>query len=1109
MKRSDQRASLWLILLLVLPAPLAMAQITSATLSGSVCDASGVTLAGVSVTARSIETNLTETVQSALDGGYSLKALPAGQYTLTASKAGFANLIENGVRLTVGQSAALDLRLQAGVARDTVTANAGTKLADRTTAQISQVIGEDAIKDLPLNGRDPSSLVYLAAGVTDETISQSTFPQTNQSFSTQTGASAGGGRQGSTWYLLDGVPNMDTTTLLSAPFPNVDATQEFRVVTNNFDSRYGFAPEAIVSIQTRTGTNQIHGGVFEFIRNYDLDAKQYFSGQSDDLRRNQFGEYAGGPIRKDKLFLFEDYQETRTSTVSTQTTEYTPTTAMLQGDFSAVVDSTGHSIALHGANGQPNPFQTINGKPNQVNAALFSPGAVTLDKLIPTGQVPATGQLLFVQPALQTNYTEGTGRLDYDPSDRHRGFVRLFVDELNQPGGNIPGNLLSGVQGEHGIDLNAAANETWTVSASLLNSITVAYISYDLHSGTDVLNPSGSPVCLSQFIQVSDPPGQCYINLSVSTANGLSGGAAGFTVFAGQPYQTNRRDWVLGDVLTKSAGKHTLVAGVDIFHRHYYEFNGSSVNPTLDFNGSYTGFILSDFLLGYSTGISQGSGEVGATSGWMLGLYLQDEYKLLPTVTLSAGLRWDPNLSPSIAGDRGAAFVPGAQSTRFPNAPPGLIFAGEQGVPGGLIPTSYGYLQPRIGVAWAVTPRLSMRAGFGLFSTPLEDAFYNHVWDADPFSLSYAVPYSSGTPDPFDNPWSLDQATGGHSPFPPFISADSVPAANSSFALPVSLPAVFSPNLKLGITQSWNLSVERQFFDTVALHAAYVGSESYHQSAPVDLNPGHFFGAGNPNNGNRTTYTSFGSVIQVQDGATANYNGLQAGVEKRFSHGLQAQSNFTWSKTFDVIGSGDPTFEPSVSDPYDIHHDHGLSSFNYPFVWTSDFIYRAPALAGRGAWIRSSLGGWEVSGLYKALSGPSFTVNGGNGNNNSFFDEGQDRADAVSGVPVDLRKGGRAHWLNDYLNPAAFAMNAPGTPGDVQKFSFQGPPLQDVDLAVLKRFTYRERYRLEIRLEAFNALNHPSFCQPDSDAGDPNFGQISGQGAVNPRVMQAALKIAF
>ncbi len=1103
------RLAIALLLLGALFGLVAQAQITSAALSGSVRDAAGAGVAGASITARSTETNLTKNAESGHAGQYSFNSLPPGSYTLTASLPGFSTLVETGVKLTIGQAALLDLRLQRGSAHETVTITANAKLASAATAEISQVIGEDAIKDLPLNGRDPASLVYLAAGVTDETISQSTFPQTNQSFSTQTGASAGGGRQGSTWYLLDGVPNMDTTTLLSAPFPNPDATQEFRVITNNFDARYGFAPDAVVSIETRAGTNNFHGGAFEFLRNYDADARQYFGGESDNLRRNQFGFYAGGPILRNRLFLFGNYQDTRNSFVATQTTEYTPTAAMLAGDFSAVVDATGKSIPLHGPPGQPNPFQTINGKPNQIDPELFSPGAVALDKLIPLGQVPATGQLLFQQPAQQTDYQEGTGRLDFNLSDRHRGFVRLFSDALNQPGRNIPGNLLSGVPGQNGIDLSIAANETWTLSPSLLNSITAAYLSYDLYSGTAVRNQSGAPVCLSQFIQVSDPPGQCYINLSVSNGDGLSQGSAGFSVFSGQPYQTNRRDWVLGDLLTKSAGKHTLAAGVDILHRHYYEFFGGSVNPTLAFNGSYTGFIQSDFLLGYTTGISQGSGETGKTSGWLIGLYVQDQYKLLPTVTLDAGLRWDPNFSPSLAGHRGGAFVPGAQSTRFPNAPPGLLFAGEQGIPSGLIPNSYGYFQPRIGIAWAATPRTSVRAGFGLFTTPLEDAFYNHVWDADPFSPSYNVPYSSTTPDPFDAPWSLDAATGRRSPFPPFVTPNSSPPSNSNFGLPVTLPAVFDPKLKLGITESWNLSIERQFFDSLTIHAAYVGSESYHQTVPVDQNPGHFFGAGNPNNGNRTTYPDFGSIIEVQDGATANYNGLQLGVDKRLSHGFQAHSSFTWSKAFDVIGSGDPTFEPSVSDPYDIHHDYGPSSFNYPFVWTSDFIYRAPAFAGRSSLMRNGLGGWEISGLYKALSGPNFTINGGNGNNNSFFDEDQDRADAVPGVPINLRKGGRSRWLNQYINPAAFTTNVPGTPGNVPKFSVTGPPLEDVDLALLKRLAYRERYRMELRVEAFNAFNHPSFCQPDSNAGDANFGQISGQGAVAPRILQAAVKITF
>jgi hypothetical protein len=1091
----------WIGLLLVALTPMATAQVTSARLSGYVFDASGTRMSGVSVTATNTATNLTERVRSSQAGEYRFSALPAGRYTLTISNPGFVQLVQEGVILTLGQSATLNFRLSAGSAHDKIVLKQGARPANTTTAEVSHVIGENSIEDLPLNGRDPSSLQYLSAGVTDETISQGAFPQTNQSFSAQTGASAGGGRQGSTWYLLDGVPNMDTTTLLAAPFPNADATQEFRVITNSFDAEYGFAPDAVVNIQTKSGSNDFHGGVFEFLRNYAADAKLYtFPGglpdQSDNLRRNQFGAYAGGPLRKDKLFLFADFQETRNS-YTQEITESTPTAAMLQGDFSAALDPNGKPVQLHGPMGQPDPFNSQ----NQINPALFSKGAVGLDKLIP---VSKTDQVSFTQPAQRTNYSEGTGRLDYVRNPSQRMFVRLFIDDLGQPDGYIPGNILSGFPGEHGIDLNAAVNHVWTVSPTLLNSLTAAYISYDFVSGTAVQDAVGNSVCLSQFIQVNDPPGKCFINLRASA--GYYGEVEGFNVFSGQLNQTDRRDWLLSDTLTKVVGKHTLAAGTDLLHRHFHEFNGGPANPVVGFNGSYTGFLLADFLMGYAQSFSQqGADEAGVTDGWMVGLYLEDEYKLRPDLTLSAGLRWDPNISPTIAGDRGAAYVPGAQSTRFPKAPQGLLFAGEQGVPGGLIGTTYGYFQPRIGIAWAVTPRTSVRAGFGLFTTPLEDAFFNRVWDANPFSQSYTIPTTSSTPVPFDTPWTFDASTGGVSPFPPFPPPDSTPPRNSTFASPTILPAVFATNFKTGMTESWNLFIDRQFFGTVDVRAGYVGSESYHQATAVDQNPGV------PGIGGAREFASFGSILQVQDGTTANYNSLQAGVEKRFSRGFEAQSSFTWSKTFDVSSSGDPIFGISVSDPTDVYHDHGLSAFNYPFIWTSSFIYRAPHFRSENKSVRNAFGGWELSGLYKAFSGPAFTVNCcyGDGNNNSSFDEGQDRPDSLPGVPTNVRKGGRSNWLQHYMNPNAFQINRAGTAGNVPKYNMQQPPIQDVDLALLKHFTYRERDDMEFRFEAFNALNHPSFCQPDSELGDADFGAITCTGPVSPRVLQAAVKITF
>ncbi|GGG85855.1 TonB-dependent receptor [Edaphobacter dinghuensis] len=1087
----------------------ATAQSTSAQLTGKITDASGAVVPHARVTAKNTGTNLTKTAESNDVGVYSLVSLPPGEYSLTTEAQGFATRIQTGIVLTVAQAATLDIALQVGGTQDTVTVNGGAELINTTTAEISQVIGEDSIKDLPLNGRDPSSLVNLSVGVTNELVSQaSTLPGSN-SFPLESGASAGGQRQGSTWYLLDGVANMDTFALLAAPFPNADATQEFRVISNNFDARYGFAPSAVVSIQTKSGTNQFHGGAFEFIRNNDLNASNWFSGAVDPLKRNQFGGYVGGPIFKDKLFFFTNYQGTRSSYQASTNSTYTPTQAMLNGDFSAVPagDLDGPLAGV---------FHTVNGKPNQVDPKLFSPGALAIAKSLPLGQAPSTGLTNYGSPAQKFTYNENTTRFDYTINPNQRVFLRSFTYLYNQPGASIPGDILAGVNGQDGTYLNLVAGHTWTVTPTLLNSATLSWAEIDFSTGTIEKDAGGSPICLSRYINVSDPVGQCYIGgLSAFDGNVLYGGGLGFNAFTGNPNDTRRRYWWFTDTATKTIGKHTLTFGTDIMHRYGFEFYGGSVNPNVSFNGQFTGFPLSDFLLGYLSSMSQGAGESGSESGYMIGLYAQDQFKLLSNLTLTAGLRWDPNFPLQVAGGRGAAFVPGQQSTRYPNAPLGLVFPGDHGINNGLMPTTYGYFEPRIGLAWQVHPDTVVRAGFGLFTTPLEDAFYNHVWDTAPFAPSYGLNGGATTPLSFDNPWSGFTSTGGKSPFPPFASPSQLPPSNAAFITPLAVPAVFSSNFKLGITQSWNLSLEQSFGKQFVLHMAYVGSESFHQATTVDQNPGGFVCPpgvpANPNTCNdvRSTYTNFAQIIQVQPAATSSYNALQVGVEKRFSHGLQFQSNFTWSHDTDVGGSGDPSFESSVSDPHNVGHDYGPSSLNYPVVSVSNLVYRFPLLAHKNALIKNTLGGWEISGLYTAQSGPPFTINGGQGNNNSGFLVGQDRADVVPGQPLQVRQGGKSHWVNQYLNPAAFTNNAYGTAGNSKKFSVQEAPISTADLAVIKNWSIYDRYKIQFRWEAFNALNHPSFGQPDSNPGDSNFGQITSIGSVAPRVMQGGLKFSF
>ncbi len=1070
----------------------ALAQVTSARLNGRVTDPSGAGIAHALVTASSTATNFTQKAETNDQGEYQIPALPANTYTVTVSAPGFAQVVQGGVTLSVGQSATLPIELHVGSEAQTVNVNANAEVINSTTAEISQVIDEASVKELPLNGRDPSSLVNLSAGVTNELQSQASTLSTTNSFPTESGASAGGGRQGSTWYLLDGVSNMDTFALLAAPFPNADATREFRVISNNFDARYGFAPGAVVNIQTKSGTNQFHGGAFEFLRNSALNAGNYFTHAVDPLRRNQFGGYVGGPILRNRLFFFANYQGTRASLTSSSNPTYTPTAAMLQGDFSAV------PVALGG------PFQTVNGKSNQVNPSLFSPGSLAIAASLPLGQDPATGLTNVVSPAQQYNYDEGTARIDFTINDKQQIFLRNFTYNYVQPGTSIPGNILAGVQGQQGIYLNETIGHTWTISPTLLNSVTLSYGSIDYRTGTVTRDLAGNPVCLSRYIAVNDPAGSCYISgLSAFDGNTLYGGGQGFAAFSGNPNDTRRRDWWFTETLTKVLGHHTLVAGTDILHRYEYELNGGSQNPNASFNGQYTKFELSDFLLGDLQSLTQGAGEAGSTHGWMPGLYVQDQWQLSPQLTLNAGLRWDPNFPETVVNGRGASWRPGQQSTRYPGAPLGLVFAGDAGVSDGLMPTTYGYFEPRLGAAWHPLPNTAFRAGFGLFTTPLEDAFYDHAWDVAPFAPTFGLNGTLATPLAFDTPWSTLASTGGKSPFPPFSSPSFVPPSSTAFITPVSVPAVFAPNFKLGITQSWNLSLEQQFTPTLAIHIAYVGSESYHQATTVEQNPG-IYAAGNA----RTTYPNFNSIIQVGDQATSKYNALQAGVEKKFSRGLQFQSNFTWSRTFDVGGSGDPQFESSVSDPYDVHHDYGPSSLNYPVVSVSNFLYQVPEFEHHGILLRNTVGGWQVSGIVTAQSGPPFTINGGNGNNNSGFDINQDRAD-LTGQPFGVRRGNKAQWVQQYFNPGAFTTNAVDTPGDSPKFLLQEAPIVSADLGVAKRWEYRERYALQFRWEAFNALNHTSFGQPDSNPSDSNFGQITGIGAIPPRVMQGALKLTF
>ena len=1085
--------------LILLLAPSASAQVASANLTGQVVDPSGAAIPNATVIAQNVATNLAQSAATNGEGVYLISALPPGQYTLKVEAPGFRSYVQSGIVLPVSLTTTQNVVMQLGKREETITVTERAALINTASAELGATVNETTVTQLPLNGRDPSSLVLLAPGVTN-VLNGNGYIQPGFSFPTEAGASASGGRQGSTYYLLDGVPNMDNYLGLDAPFPNADATEEFRVITNNFDARYGFAPGAVVSIETTSGSNRFHGNAFEFYRDKYFNAANLFSHAVDPLHRNQFGGSLGGPVEKNKLFFFSNYQGTRSSSASTANYAQTPTTAMLAGDFSGIC-----SPAPCTSETLNPPFGIVSGKPNQIDPSLYNPVSVTITTTgLPLGQ-QSNGALYYAGATIINSFNENTSKLDYNISDKQRLSLRSFINYLTQPSGDVNGNILSVLIlspwsyafKEKMEYYNEVLTHTWTLNPTTINTFSLFWTQMSAHNAAATNDSSGKPMCWSRYIEINELG--CYFE--GFNVNGQF--QTGWT----EPSQEVRTTYGLYDTFSKTVGKHFFSVGADLQHQFAEELTQYPTEPILTFYNTFTGNSMADFLLGDLGNYQQGAGEIARVAGWQPGIFAQDQFRVRPNLTLTYGLRWDPNFPPSTGG-RGAAFVAGQQSTMFPNAPAGLVFPGDTGVTNGLMQTTTAYWEPRLGVAWqpSFLSKTSIRASFGTFTSPLMYSMYNHTADIAPYSPYYNFYASTAVgPIPLDHPWSYFSGTGGVSPFPPFASTSYKPPASSTFSTPISLPMIFENNFHLGTTQSWNLSIERELGFNTLVRAAYVGSQSYHLSTIDDLNPGIY-----ANGGARTTYPNFGEILTDLSNGTASYHALQLTVDKRLSHGLQFQSNFTWSKAIDDSSSGNISFGETgnaLPDPFDITYNRGISDLNYPFLWVSNFVYTTPSLSHQKGFVKQALGTWELTAIVTLESGHAFGIASG-ANNNSGTQQYNDRASLVPNQPFDLKQGSKSHWLNEYFNTAAFTNNAPGTFGDTSRNMFHGPYENTMDLGIFKDFTIVEGYSLQLRLEMFNALNHPCYSTPGGTVTWGNFGEITGL-AVNPRVLQLGMKFTF
>ena len=746
-------------------------------------------------------------------------------------------------------------------------------------------------------------------------------------------------------------------------------------------------------------------------------------------------------------------------------------------------------------------------------ATYFNQGTLALANLLPhtsdrLGHLVASGF-----PSIN-DYNEETGRVDYNINDHQRITGRAFLNFFNQP--SYSATLLSSDRSWIVNWQNYGATWTWTINPHIVNSLNGAFTRmYD--SSNSGLKIGGNNVCFSQFSNVSDTTS--YAPCSIEDLSVGGGPGPGFGI--GQNYNAiNRWTWGFSDSLSIAKGKHLLALGVDTL-RQYWNLNTNWLAlPLMEFNGgrngNFTGYGFSDFLMGQEGFFQQGGGQSDTLRAWLIEPYVADQIKVTPHLTVSAGLRWEPYLAPVPSSGRIAVYFPGHQSTRYPNAPVGVGYPGDAGVPDAGMPNDYRVFSPRLGLAWQpkALPNSSVRAAFGMYSTPILYSAWNPAANNAPFSPTYG--FSAGDVInnqtipiiPFSDPWSVYQPTGNVSPFPPFADPGYAPGPDVTFTTPTDLAYVFDRHFKAGKTQTWNLSIEHQFGTNWLARAAYVGSESYNQPYKQDTNPGQFVCAPvGPNctqaqfnmNGIRPN-SAFTEIIMYLANSTASYNAGQFTLEHRMVHGLQFTANYTYSKTIDEASSAINT----IHNPRCLTCNRGNSDVDVPQVFVVSFIYQTPSLPGWNHGTRLLLGGWELSGIYRAQSGTPFSIR--SGVDNSFTLVGRDHADyANSDHAVHVFPGS-----TQYLMPSDFMPNALGTSGDTGRNIVFGPGVNTWDLGFSKNFTFSERYRFQFRWEMFNAFNRTTFDLPDAFISDGTFGQIFNTSAGYPsRTMQVAAKLYF
>ena len=1104
------------------------------TIVGTVTDASGSVIPNAKLTVTDEGTQAIRTVQANDQGYYVVPALHPSTYDLNVNVPGFAVYSQKAITLLADQSLTVDVRMSLGQVTETVSVQTNNVQVDTSTSTLSQVVEERRIVDLPLNGRNAVSLALLIPGTVQAPANNSDQGQ-YKTLPAAITLSVNGSRNNQTGFNLDGSTNNDIYTNVNQPFPFPDALQEFSVQTSNYTARYGGNSGAVVNAISKSGTNQFHGDLFEFNRNAVFNGANYFGYQNgkkvrDQLKRNQFGGVIGGPVWRDHTFFFFGYQQTEIRNIANGNSANVVTPAELNGDFSALCSTFNASGICTKGTQLYHPNQTSIPYPfNKIDPSTYDPAAVKFATQYLPVSAASGGTITYGLP-LSQSFHEYVARGDQNLTKSDRLFARYYLDKYNNNPFLTPSNYLTTVSAAQIYSHNAIVGETHTFTPNLLNDIRLSFMRVTTNSGP----PSNSISAADLGIPVYQPT-QFAKALDGMNVSGY------FNISSFPPSIMNRTAYTLSDDVSWIHGRHSFAFGGSLLRAQVLLRDAFLYGGVFSFTADNTGNALSSFLLGSMRRFQQGAGEFKDNRDWYYTAYAQDDFHVTHNLTVNLGIRYEPfipwyEVMGRVEQFRTDNYVNNIVSTQFPNAPPGLLFPGDPGMPKYGVTASYLNFSPRVGFAYDVfgDGRTSIRGGGGIFFDSMQVGIENNRFvDISPFSTQVDVTTPTGT---LSNPY-----LGMTNPFPPPLR----PSPGFVFPKPV-LVVTYDPasnsRLEAPVTYNYNLTIEHEFASNFLGRIAYVGSQSRHQTETAELNPAIFYPTGpastlstdqrrrfnglplgtvptKPATGSGTLY---GSIGQGTQDLITNFNSLQVTAQRRVRT-LTLLANYTWSKSLDDVPAGQgnagvaaQSLSPlPVTNPMRHQFDYGRSDFDHAHVVSISYVWNLPAFSSSNLLTRETIGGWQLTGIIRRQSGGGFTVTAGTDRSQTGL--GTDRSMLVGGVNP---YGGTACATtsvvcHNYLNPTAFvtsytATNYPlGTYGDTGKNAFNGPAYMDWDVGALKNFALapEDRLRLQFHAEFFNVLNHTNFNNPTAAANNTNFGRILS--AQDPRIGQLALKLIF